>query len=298
MNGRQYIMGADVRLGCFVMYNKTIFKSLNMEDPQDLMKKGTWTWSKVTELAKKATVRDSNGTVTRYGLGFTYYSQNVAGLINANNGKLVDVDSNGKLKSCLNSKQVRETFDQIAQWCSVDKVATINYGQKAWNALEQDFCNGKIAMVFAQPYGVEMSIYNMSDDFGVAYIPKGPSSTGYISYVFEDYGYMIPITYQSQAKNYLMLLDDLCKPLSNDDFKSEWISRFQDSKSYTIFKEMMDGTLKQTTDYYMKSGVPFDDVVGLHDGSKTPAGIIGTYESQWNTFLKDNYSNVRFEPIP
>lgn len=293
INGKQYQVGAGVRLGGFIAYNRTIIESLGLEDPHTLIEKKQWNWDAVTKIAKAATLRDKDGQITRYGLGFSLYHENVVGMALANNASMVTIDKNGKMVNNINSKEFRETLEQVAKWCTVDKVAAVNYGQVDWRAFDEDFFVGKFAMLFGQFNTLQSVSGKMKDDYGIAYLPMGPSAKEYVSYAYDDYGYVVPINYQSNTLEYLMLLDDLCKPMSKDDFRGEWISCFADSKSYKYFKNMVKGGITQKTDF-MTQGEFDIPITGLHDGNITAAQVIGKANNTVTAKIKDSYSNINY----
>lgn len=76
IDGEYYGTGAgDTSNIFYVYYNKTLFDELGLEDPYTLYEEGKWTFDKLRELAKKATVyEDDKTTVSCYGIG-THYKE-------------------------------------------------------------------------------------------------------------------------------------------------------------------------------------------------------------------------------
>jgi len=80
ISNKIYIVPNDVKSQvAWVYYNKTLFKELGLTEPYTYYKNGKWTWDVFLDLAKKATIKGSDGvTVKTYGVSFGYYQRMVA----------------------------------------------------------------------------------------------------------------------------------------------------------------------------------------------------------------------------
>ena len=75
VNGNYYGVNTGEIEEHFIYYNKTLFEEEGIEDPYELYEKGEWTFAKLREIAKKATIYADDGvTVETYGIG-TYQRQ-------------------------------------------------------------------------------------------------------------------------------------------------------------------------------------------------------------------------------
>lgn len=299
VNDKQYSVGyGDPRVSMMVLFNKRIFKDLKLESPYDLVKSKQWTWSKMTEFAKKATVRGKDGAVTQYGIGISMATSVAQALAVSDGGSFSGFDKTGKPTIKLDSKETRAALEQLYQWCTVDKVATFNWGNQSWNAMEQEFPKGKIAMYFTGFAGLSAAATNMADDYGVVYLPMGPDAKDYVSYMESDYTYVVPTTYQNQTDKYLLLLDELYGPydgVSRDtQFRDEWIRQFRDSEGYTMFKNLFQ-KLPKVNDPLGRFDItwgepPLGAVIGkLCNGEITAGNLVETYQDTYQYILDDSF---------
>ncbi len=313
VNGSQYVFGYTTfgdttrDVSGLWAYNKRIMNAIKV-DPYALYQSGNWTWQKVSEIAKAATVRNSSGTVTQYGLGISGAMSVLIQLSLANGGRLGTVDSSGSPKITLDTPNNREAFEQLYQWGSVDKTVLGNAGDMAWNAIDKEFAKGNIAILAGGAALVNICYeQGMKDEIGIVPVPKGPRATGYVSQMNIGYGYFIPVTYQKDAAKYLMLMDELYMPyegVSQDTlFKERWISRFTDANAYKLFKSMYTDTAHQVTDmlslFDVSWGDPaFSTVAGnVMRGTITPGNAIDTYADTYQTVVNDKFDGYKITGI-
>lgn len=313
VNGSQYVFGYTTfgdttrDVSGLWAYNKRIMNAIKV-DPYALYQSGNWTWQKVSEIAKAATVRNSSGTVTQYGLGISGAMSVLIQLSLANGGRLGTVDSSGSSKITLDTPNNREAFEQLYQWGSVDKTVLGNAGDMAWNAIDKEFAKGNIAILAGGAALVNICYeQGMKDEIGIVPVPKGPRATGYVSQMNIGYGYFIPVTYQKDAAKYLMLMDELYMPyegVSQDTlFKERWISRFTDANAYKLFKSMYTDTAHQVTDmlslFDVSWGDPaFSTVAGnVMRGTITPGNAIDTYADTYQTVVNDKFDGYKITGI-
>ncbi|MDD4690488.1 MAG: hypothetical protein PHE51_12205 [Eubacteriales bacterium] len=301
INGKQYTAGyGEARVPTMVIFNKSIVEGLGY-DIYSLMDSKQWTWDKMTEIAQKATKRDASGAVTQYGLGIN--TDTVAALSVSNGGKVGSIDSDGSFSVALDSQPVRESMQQLYQWCNVDKVAKYNWGNLQWDALDNDFAAGKVAMYFGGHNSISQAYANLSDDWGIAYLPMGPRSSDYVSLLTDEYSYVIPLAYKDNAKDYLLLLDELYQPYSgytvDDQYRDEWIRYFKDAQAYNTFKAL-HRTVNQVWDPSIKFNVgsdnaPYSSVIGkLFQGTITVGTLVDTYQTAYETGIKDRYAGLKY----
>jgi uncharacterized lipoprotein YehR (DUF1307 family) len=305
VNGKQYCFGYGTGdLAALFVYNKRIFEEMKLEDPIELMNAGGWTWGKVTELAKKATIRNNDGTVKQYGLAITDCLGMAETLVLTNGGSMGFVDGNGSPVITMDSSAVRSAFEQLYQWGSVDKVALGNWGNLNWDAIDKEFAKGNIAMISGGAATMNICYQQgMQDEIGVVYPPKGPNASGYVTRMGIGYSYVIPVTYTNQAAKYLLLMDELYQPhegVSYDtEFRDYWITRFSDSTSYNLYKKMYQDTNNQVIDAITLYGIAWDEpalgtVMGnLFNGSITAGGVIDTYQDTYQNMLNDKFNGFK-----
>lgn len=302
INGKQYTIGLGfARVPAVILYNKTMTKKAGY-DIAALVKNKQWTWDKMTEVAKKCTVTSSSGQVTTYGIGFG--TNAFAALAVSNNSHVIFPDSNGKFTMQLGNKQTDAALQQLYEWANVDKVATYNWGNRDWRAIGTDFANKKIAMVFADHDTENQAYASLKDEWGVAYLPMGPNATEYVSYLQDEYSYVIPATYKDMAADLLVLLTKMHRLPSgytvDDEFRDEWIRYFKDKDSYNMWKSLHDGTVKQVWDGSNKlapslGGTSYATALGqVFQGELTVGAFNDTYKSGFQTNLNDATKKIRY----
>lgn len=279
LNGKQWTIGFGfARIASTVIYNKKLLAAAGYENAtsvQSYIDSNKWNWDVMTEMAKKATVRNNSGEVTQYGIGIT--EQGIKGMILSNGGHIVHPDSNGKFTSQLNTENTKEAIQQVYDWYHVDKVANAFAGSK-WTQMGESFANKKVAMIFGGHSEVSTAYSSLTgEDYGIAYLPMGPRMNKYVSYMTYEYSYVIPAAYQSMTTDLLLLADELHDwPVEgytrDDEFRDEWTRYFHNSAQYTMWynhhfsnkvQRVWDGSNIVTT------AIDFDNIAS--SGSQTPA---------------------------
>lgn len=302
INGEQYTVGLGfARVPAVILYNKKVTKDAGY-DIAKLVKDGKWTWDMMTEIAKKTTVRSASGDVSRYGIAFGTTAP--AAMAVSNNSHVLYPNSSGKFELQLSSAGTKEALQQLYDWANVDKVAEYNWGQKSWTALDEDFASKKVAMLFAGHNGISVAYNKLTDEYGVAYLPKGPRASGYVSYLMDEYSYVIPAAYSDMAADLLVLLSKLHRlPKGytvDDEFRDEWIRYFKDADAYKMFKTLHDGSVKQVWDGTNKmapnaGATTYASAFGrLFQGELTPGAFIDTYQSAFKASVNDSAKKVTY----
>lgn len=154
----------------FVYYNRTLFDELNLEDPYTLYENGEWTYEKMRELAKKATLyEDDNTTVSCYGIGT--HAREV--FILGNGGNYIKYD------------EAQGTY--VSNLKDPATVAGLNYlrdiiADGSMNPSIQGFTEfpaRKIAMFVERPMNAIANhklLETMEDEIGIVPFPQGPNA--------------------------------------------------------------------------------------------------------------------------
>lgn len=170
MNGNYYAVNTGEIDTFFVYYNKTLFEELGLEDPYTLYQNGEWSYEKMRELAKKATIyEDDNTTVKCYGIGTHAREVFVLG----NGGKFIDYDAaSGTYVSTLKSAATVAGLNYLR-----DLIADGSMNPSIQGFTE--FPGRKIAMFVERPMNA-ISNYNlletMEDEIGIVPFPQGPNA--------------------------------------------------------------------------------------------------------------------------
>lgn len=197
--------------GIFLGYNATMIKELGLEDPQDLYKKGQWTWDKFEEYIRKGT-RDTNndGKIDVYGFGGVF-TDLVNGLMMNNGGSIAATKTEG-----LSSKPTMETLDFINKLYNVDHAAR-PWNTKDWNDNLLAWSSGKVMFWTAQAWLLKQEADKASSnggsglpfDYKIVPYPIGPSGDGKVYSPVSGNYYMIPVGVKDAGKVYQIFEDFL-----------------------------------------------------------------------------------------
>ncbi|MBO5200646.1 MAG: hypothetical protein J6B93_05130 [Clostridia bacterium] len=118
------------------------FIEAGLETPRQLYYKGEWTWSKLDEYAKALTVKDTTGTVSKYGVGYEEPMHLVTGQT------YIKDDGNGQYVNNLQNAALADFFNYAAEQGFSTKV------RPTVESCYDLFKQGKVSMlVFEQYYG-------------------------------------------------------------------------------------------------------------------------------------------------
>lgn len=157
--------------GYFLGYNADMLDSLGLERPEELAKKGEWTWDKFAEYMKVCTQdTDGDGNTDIYGYG-SAWNPTVDAFKASNNG-VIAVDLNEK----LSSPEVIETFEFIQKLYVEDKTARPM--QEKWEDNLYGWSTGKTVFGIVQPWQIDGQKGNYDFELRIAPMPIGPSGDG------------------------------------------------------------------------------------------------------------------------
>ncbi|MDE1549970.1 ABC transporter substrate-binding protein [Jeotgalibaca caeni] len=157
--------------GTYMLYNATMLDELGLEDPNELLASGEWTWEKFAEMTK-ATTRDTDGDGNIDVYGFGGVTTDTTNEFVASNGGSIATD----LTEGLSSPETVEALEFIYNMYNVDKVAkpyTDNWDEQllAW-------VDGGVAFAPVQAYNLINYGPELSYDYRIVKWPQGPSGDG------------------------------------------------------------------------------------------------------------------------
>ena len=171
INGNYYAVNTGDINTFFIYYNKTLFDELSIEDPYTLYKQGKWTYAKLREIAKKATIYDKNDktAVECYGIG----THDKSIFVLANGGNFIEYDNNkNTYVSTVKSAATIAGLNFLRDLC-----ADGSYNASVAGFTE--FPSRKIAMFVERPMNAigNYDLYKkMKDEIGVVPFPQGPNA--------------------------------------------------------------------------------------------------------------------------
>lgn len=170
MNGHYYAVNTGEIETFFIYYNKSLFEELSLPDPYELYQNGEWTYEKLREIAKKATIYDDdNTTVKTYGIGT--HAREV--FVLSNGGKFIDWDEEqgtyvSTLKSAATIAGLNFLRDLIADGSMEPSIQGFT-----------EFPARRIAMFVERPMNAIANydlLNTMNDEIGVVPFPQGPNA--------------------------------------------------------------------------------------------------------------------------
>lgn len=310
VNGNQYAMSYNVpqespSSGNLWYYNKNILKELGYGEGyiNELYSKGQWNWDAVSNLAKAATKTNSDGTASRYGLGFSYAYVGVQYMVLANGGHIGSVAKDGSPSCNFDSKEIREALTQAYQWGAVDKVLYTGGGDGAIGK----FGKGEIFMMSGAG-NLAKIFYNAGVNFGLIYGPTGPSNGQTVVVSNPGDAFIVPVTYQNDAAKYLMLMDELYAPYADatneEILKADQINYFSDADSWNVFRNAaFDTSLKRASDDFSAFNLQWIDPAfstvceNLVKGTLTAGTMIEKYNDQYQAVLDDLFNGYKLTGV-
>ena len=279
------------------MFNKRIFAEMNLENPYELYAKGEWTWDKVEEIATKATIRQSDGTVTQWGMASYMAMPMIVDMVLQNGGKIVSFDENGKPKVTLTDPKTVEAIERFSSWYTTKKILRTNYGDEVWDTVYKEFPNGNIAMFVGCPisYAVEG---NMKDEYGIVGAPKASADAEYVNPVADYRCFFIPKTYEAEADKYIALMDALWQPyddVSMEDLVTEaFAENLHDKESLNTLINLNKNPLAKPFDAWQMVNLEWvspgmmDLVTEIKNG-KSVGSVTDAYQTMFQEIVDEEW---------
>lgn len=224
--GLNFIRPPEARYVLF--FNKDLIRSSGVtEDLYQLVRDGEWTFDKFREICIATTKdTDSNGEPDTYGL---HVSDPVAAglaLINANNGKMVDV-VDGQAVEAFTSSQVITGLNFYNQLVNEDKTVHVYDYMRSEDTLNdavsiQDLANyflrGKAAFWLCESWVGNQYIRPSSAgiEYGMLPLPKGPDASDYVSPAYNARVFSFTTTNKDLDKA-VLVFNTLAKFVYGDD---------------------------------------------------------------------------------
>ena len=290
-NNNQYAIGVEEgKMMSQVVYNKTLVSQF--ADVEALMDQGKWTWEAMTEIATKVKQKYPD----KWGIGLDKHLS-VYGMVASNGGQLVSIGSDGTLSSNLKNSKVREALDQLYSWINVDKVATTG----SWDDMLTELTKGNIAFTFNEDYCYDVLKSRMNaNEYGIAYLPMGPSAKEHYALMEASWPYVIPKAYEDQAADLLFVVNELYKLHSgyskDDQFRDLYVRKFSEQKSYNRVKNMHRTlTCAPIIEIELGDNASFRTAITqLYENRISVGQLIDSYHSEFDMHMKDNWKNVKF----
>ncbi len=282
------------------IFNKRMLAEANI-DLYQIVKDKQWTFDKVGEIAKLLTKDTNNDGVTDvYGLGTQMAEFLAFSLSVSNGGSMMKIDPVTKFASLAwNDPNSLEALNTMYKWSVTDKILSFSKGG-AWTQGATDFANGKYAIMQCSiDYLSTLRSIPMKDEYGIVCTPLGPNSKDYVSATYNMSFSFIPVTYQEDAANLLVIYDEL-----NLYSKQNWIDGMEplvcDEESLKNLEDILfiPGRLvfEPTTIFGIEWTEP-SFAMSIQDmclNNNTVGTMIDTYSTQFESLLNDKWKDISF----
>ena len=308
-DGLTYIFSGKtkVNLAAYTLgYNKSLLDAYGLEDPNELLTKGEWTFDKWMEhMIELTDDLDGDGATDQWGFRGPWTNLLIQ-LLMANGTYIaaIEADETGKIVEQLTSPETTEVLNFLYDMYQTYKVSFWDADCDAdWNANVYAWAEGNIgywvdACWIAQSADPDM---NMIDDRGVVMWPAGPSgdieTNANINSTQGTY-FMIPVGIENPALVYCVLYDymnwyqDDLTLRDDTSWAEEW--SYNDD-NFQVLVEMGNETSDSTLDLWQQ--ISFDEsyqIRGLIETSPDAVPITVAEFQQANKQIVQDYLDTTF----
>ncbi len=174
-----YPFTANALPNCLI-YNKTRFDMLGLDDPKDLYKKGEWTWDSFKSLMISFMEKETDAIGGVYGL----ISQDII----VTTGTPVIGMENGILVNNISSSDVERATNFLMD---LRKEELAVRGEGMWSNESAPLASGKVAFLGVGQWKITEFCKGYEDEFGFVPYPCDPYADKYY-YNTSSFGYMVP----------------------------------------------------------------------------------------------------------
>jgi len=158
-----------------LLYNKEMLEQNALPDIFELQQKGLWTWDKFREIAYALTGdTDGDGRNDKWGIACPHPTYFFINLVYSNNTDFSTVGADGRFMSNIKSQGVKEAADLFHTLLRVDKSVFTVYPTA-------DRANYVIDTGKAAIYTFGYIDSEIENKLHIAFYPKGPQATDYVS---------------------------------------------------------------------------------------------------------------------
>ncbi len=171
----------------------------------------------------------------------------------------------------------------------------------AWDYMLKELIKGNIAFTFNEDACYDELKSGMNgDDYGIAYLPMGPSANQYYACMETSWPYVVPKTYADQADDLLFVVDALyqLQPGYTKDtqLRDLYIRKFSSNTTYNRVKSM-HRTIKcaPIIEIQLASTTAWNNAMTqLFQGKTTVGALIDARQKEFDTYMKDTWKNLKF----
>lgn len=288
-----------------MFYNPTILESSNQPDPQELLKKGEWTWDNFRSILKAVTKdTDGDGVPNVYGLSGMDHKLEAAALW-SNSVREIMQQTDGKFAFGYENESAYEAIQFAADLVNKDKVYKNIYdgvtsGQD-WLDVNKQFKENQYAfMIYTSTALTDPDwLPAMEADWKLVPFPKGPKGNDYDSVKLENNstGFVFTTTNPEQdLRKSAIIFDELTEPFGDKTWQKYFgDTYFRDDTSFEIYEKMAEAV---RYDYAPAIGIGFNYGVYISNiytctrlDMMTPAEAIDTLKENAKTMIDENLNS-------
>ena len=208
--GVQYSLSKLARNPAAVMFfNKDLLEKYGLPSPYELVKKDQWTFEKFAEMCKALTKENQWGVTTVD----WHYNHMEKPFIFANNAGVVK-EKDGKYRFGLLEPNAQYALNYLNKLIVQDKCMAprpdINTPQDAFDA----FTSGKVGFMSYSTINTWRLNQQMTDEWGLVVIPKGPNATDYVHISAEYHAWVMLKNNVEDAEKAAIVFDALSEPVT------------------------------------------------------------------------------------
>ena len=285
----------------YYLINTKLLNSLGLEHPQELAKRGEWTWEKFREYCQAAT-DPSTGT---YGVGCFMLAHM---LKNTNDFDYAVVDENGVYQNGFTHPSSKdkglEVLEMVQKMSQEDKsiLGTWTDGMEAMNETLNAFKDGKLLFAY---YPTPESLKNSGfTDYSIVTLPLGPSCTALVDTI-EAFSFWSLPTYSNftAEERAAFWMEAKCTwdpedeegyyEENREDLIEEILDRQYINRADVEFMLQMGDTMTYSPAINVRWGsLIADDLFGaIIRGDTTPAAVIEELDGEIQSLIDATYNN-------
>lgn len=229
----------------FMAYNADLIRSLGLEAPEELAKRGEWTWEKFREYAQRCTMDyNDDNIVDIYGYGDSP-TLTLQGFLASNNATIAVDDKQG-----WSDLKALRTVEFLQDLYNKDKIVR-PYNQDDWSDNYLALTSGKVAFAFMQPWilGEQKDVHDF--EIRICPAPLGPDGDGSMTPAVLYNNYFIPVGVKDPTSVYQVFEEleswfgDDVKYRDNPDNMQEIL---KDKEQFDIAE---DAIIRSNNDYFI-----------------------------------------------
>lgn len=285
----------------YIVWNKDMFEREGITSLYELQEEGKWDWDALIEISQDLTRDvDGDGETDQWGIqpiDEEVNATHVTWSMYTNNATPVKEKDNGDIVFSYNEE---EAISAIELWDDLINEYEVIPDNDLGGV--DNFVEGNVGMVFGDRFMLTVAAEEeMSDEFGIAFFPKGPQAEDYVAPVDPYDMLVLPTTTEEDPEalvelaNALFELTDDYSDVENweEDVKDEYFYPYiQDRESTNVLDDIFQSWIPIR--YYLGEGMLFStdlpaQIEAALAGDESPRGAIEAIEEAVQEHLDQQF---------